>query len=285
MNTKDIEKFDPSVEELTAMVDKTKGLTAIDLSDKKQLEIVRKSRIELKNKRRDIEKFGKALRDDANKFSKDVIAKEKSLIAIIEPEEDRLEAIEVEAENLAIRNERIEKLPARKERLQTIGDKIEVTDDKLLEMDASAFEEYYNGRMSDKLWNMKVEIEKIEKEKELAREKLIQEEQKKIDADKAEIDRQRAENTREGDRLAQEKEARVREEKARQDERERLQQEEKDRVDREKREKERLEKIKEYLKFKTDHGWTVVTKAEFKEENTGDEVVLWKKLGVFQLNK
>lgn len=111
-----IEKFDPTVAELQAIVEKTKGLTAIDLKDKLQLEVVRGSRIELKKKRVEIEKYAKSLRDNATAWSKKVSAKEKELIGIIEPEEERLKAIEAEAEQLIIREARMEKLPARRER-------------------------------------------------------------------------------------------------------------------------------------------------------------------------
>ena len=99
MDTKDLEKFDPTVAELTAMVAKTKKLKATDLEDKAQLAIVKENRIVLKKARVQIEKRGKELREDALKFQRAVIAKEKELIAIIEPEEDRLEAIEQEAED------------------------------------------------------------------------------------------------------------------------------------------------------------------------------------------
>ena len=115
MDTKDIERFDPTKEVLQQLVLKTQSITATDLKDKAQLEVVKQNRIELKKARVQIEKTGKAMRDDANAYSKAVIAKEKELIGIISPEEDRLKAIESEAEELAIREERMKKLPERKE--------------------------------------------------------------------------------------------------------------------------------------------------------------------------
>jgi hypothetical protein len=48
----------------------------------------------LKTERVNLEKEGKAARDDATKFSKAVIAEEARLIALIEPEERRLESIQ-----------------------------------------------------------------------------------------------------------------------------------------------------------------------------------------------
>lgn len=47
----------------------------------------------LRNTRTDITKAGKAARDDANAFSKAVIAEEKRLVAIVEPEELRLQTL------------------------------------------------------------------------------------------------------------------------------------------------------------------------------------------------
>jgi len=55
-----------------------------------------RARMDLKNTRVDIGKTGKLARDDANAFAKAVIEKEKELIAIIEPEEKRLNAIQTE---------------------------------------------------------------------------------------------------------------------------------------------------------------------------------------------
>lgn len=54
------------------------------------------ARMVLKNTRVDIQKAGKDARDDATKFSKAVIAKEKELIDMIQPEEDRLQALQAE---------------------------------------------------------------------------------------------------------------------------------------------------------------------------------------------
>ena len=54
------------------------------------------ARMALKTERVNLEKEGKAAREDATKFSKAVIVEEARLIAIIEPEERRLEAIQTE---------------------------------------------------------------------------------------------------------------------------------------------------------------------------------------------
>lgn len=213
--TLSLERFDPTREALTQMVEETKGITAIDLKDKAQLTAVKNARIGFKNARVRIEKRGKELRADAIKFQRDVIAKEKELIAIIEPEEDRLKAIEHEAEQMRIREERIELLPSRKEKLARLEDGVEVDDETLLGMDGPTFQGYINQRLSEK-----------------------------NERDRAEIERQKEEQKKEQERLDNEKNAREREDKAREEERERIQREQQAEEDRKKRQAEEEKKAK-----------------------------------------
>ena len=76
-----IEKFDPTTSELNTLVEKSQLVTVTDINDTKQMKVVTAARIELKNARVSITKKGKELRDEANKFAKAVIAKEKELIS------------------------------------------------------------------------------------------------------------------------------------------------------------------------------------------------------------
>jgi len=78
--------------QLTELASKSTSIVAITNAD--GYEQCRSARITLKNQRVEIEKRGKAARDDANAFAKAVIAEEKKLIDIIQPEEKRLQAIE-----------------------------------------------------------------------------------------------------------------------------------------------------------------------------------------------
>ena len=87
-------------------------------------ELVKSSRITLKGVRVSIQKAGKSARDDANKFSKAVIAEEKRLIGLISPEEDRLSSLQKEVDDRAAR-EAEEKRLAEEARIQTIIDSIE----------------------------------------------------------------------------------------------------------------------------------------------------------------
>ncbi|WP_244127746.1 hypothetical protein [Burkholderia gladioli] len=80
----------------------------------------------LRTARTDIEKAGKAARDDANAFSKAVIAEEKRLVAITEPEEKRLLALrqawddEREAEKEAKRQAEALRVASIRERIDVI---------------------------------------------------------------------------------------------------------------------------------------------------------------------
>jgi len=76
---------------LIAMAAKNAGIVAI--LDKPGREQAHGAAMELKRTRVAIENTSKAARDDATKFSKAVIAEEKRLVAIIEPEESRLLAL------------------------------------------------------------------------------------------------------------------------------------------------------------------------------------------------
>lgn len=76
------------------------------------------ARMKLKSTRVEIEKRGKAAREDATAFSKAVIAKEKELIGVIVPEEDRLQSLQDEWD-AAIAREKAAK--AETERLRVFG--------------------------------------------------------------------------------------------------------------------------------------------------------------------
>lgn len=76
------------------------------------------ARMKLRNTRVEIEKRGKAAREDATAFSKAVISKEKELVAVIAPEEDRLQSLQDEWD-AAIAREKAAKAEA--ERMRVFG--------------------------------------------------------------------------------------------------------------------------------------------------------------------
>lgn len=313
-----LEKFSPTVAELKKMVEQTKEISAIDPKDAKSLKIVKEHRIGLRNARIAITKRGKELREGAVKFQKAVIEKERELVAIIEPEEERLGGIEEKAAIEAAREKNRDKLPWRKEQLALYVDElkeydIELTEENLLDMGDDEF----NGlRVELQEKKNKKEADRIEAEKQrLAAESAEidrkREEQEKRDKEQAELEKRRGELPKRRQRLSEVGATRTDEELLALDdsqfekviegvkvENARKEQEEKDRKAREeleekqrqeaeekkkKDEQEKLEADKKFAKFKADSGWTEETKDQFREEKVGNEIILWKKVGTFKI--
>lgn len=291
----ELQEFNPTIAELNKMVLVTKNIVATDLKDKQQMEVVRENRITLKKARVEIEKAGKAYREDANAFLKKVLSKEKELIAIIEPEEVRLKAIEEEAGQLMIREERIEKLPTRKDRLSAIdrGRIPWATDEELLEMDSEVFEAFYNKCVAEHNENVRIQEQEHAAKMRAEYEQKAQQEQAKIDADRKKLEDEKA--AIEKDRLDFEhkKEVDAAAAKAREEEQERTRKAaEQARVDAETSkqadtdkkaaEQEKLAKRQEFIKWREDLGYTAETAGDFKLVETEIGYDLFKKLGTFK---
>lgn len=289
MEKLDIELFNPKKEELQKLA---LACQKIDGSD---LKLVTETRIKLKKARVDITKQGKEMRDEANKFAKDVIAREKELVAIIEPEELRLEAIEDEVKEQKLKEERIALLPIRREQLDAIGDDVVVTDEELLGMDTAFFADYKNIRVANKNESDRLALEaerrKIQEEADRQqREKETQEREKKAREEaQAEAERKLAHAKEEAElRVQQEKadaDRRVKEaeEKAKQDaerEKQRVAQEKADAEAKAKAEQEALDKKKKY------QAW--LTKNEYDEKthylrNENGVITLYKIISSYKI--
>lgn len=265
-------EFDPTREKLEALLIESK-----DLNGESPLEVVKRSRLNLRSARVSIEKTGKSMRDGANAYAKAVIAREKELIAVIEPEEDRLAGIEKEAAAKAELELRIQQLPERKARLESIG--ITLEDDVINSMTSLQFEQNVNQLIA---------------EKNEAEAKARQAEQ---DAKQAELDAKEKELKDKEDALAEETRAREREEQARIDERERIEREQKEKEEREAKEKEEREakeredkakrdRADRYKAFRTELGWTEETAGDYYEkvDDVKNTVALFKKVGEFDLS-
>jgi len=283
MENLNIENFDPTVEQLQKIVEKTKDINVTNLKDKEQISIVRSNRINLRDARVSITKKGKQLREDAIAFQKKVIEKEKELIAIIEPEETRLANIEEEAKQLVIREERLLKLPLRRQRIIDLNVGVGSDFDEItLGMDDEQFEAYFNKIVAEinEQNRIKALEEQVKKEADLKRqeeevnkklEELRAEEQKKIEAEKKKIEEERAELFKKEQELQAEKNRIIAEEEAKK-------KAEEDRLAKEAI----LEKRELYRSFLKDHGWTEESKLDFKVEETVDGYILFKKVGIFK---
>ena len=84
-------KSEERAKQLTELAAKHKDITVI--TNDAGREQVHRAYMTLKTARVEVEKEGKGLRDDANKYRDGVIAEEKRLIALVSVEEDRLEAL------------------------------------------------------------------------------------------------------------------------------------------------------------------------------------------------
>src|SRR5574337_536009 len=78
-----------------ALVDLVKeSASLVQIKDKSGYQQAHSARMRLKGTRVEIQKRAKDAREDAQAFSKAVIAEEKRLIALVEPEEDRLQGLQ-----------------------------------------------------------------------------------------------------------------------------------------------------------------------------------------------
>lgn len=106
---------------LLDLAGKYTDLTAV--KDKTDLDLAMSALGELRSTRVEIQKAGKAARDDANAFSKAVITEEKRLIGIIAPEESRIKKLREDYE-AEIERQRAEKARIEAERVAGIRARI-----------------------------------------------------------------------------------------------------------------------------------------------------------------
>lgn len=313
MDNLNLEKFNPTVAEITAMAEKYKGLEIQGIDDKEGYTAVDIARKELKKTRVQIQKTGKELRADALAFQKAVIARENELIEIIEPLEveltDKQRKVNEEKEKM----KRMESLPERREQLATVEG--EATDDELLSMDDRSFNDFFLQKKSEFLdaqairqkeeaeaaerarieAEKKAQMEKEEQEKklQLEREKL-EAEKKKLEDEKLAIENEKkrqveleqakkeaAEKARieAEEKMKREKEAEERKVKEEQEKKER---EEKEKIQREKDEQEKLERKKKYQDFLTRNEYDEKS-GDFFIDKQAKKVVLYKKIDEFIL--
>lgn len=222
--------------ELAELVKQSAGIVAVLNGDAR--EEAHRAAMTLKGARIAIEKTGKQAREDATAFSKAVIAEEKALVELVEPEERRVLALrdewdaKIEAEKAA----KIAAERARVERIQSdiasirdtalgvagqssavIGAAIDVLED--IEATEARFEEYSEdaakviGDTMDRLVVM-LEVAKVAEKAAADAELARIEEAARLAAERAELDKLRAEQAErervakiESDRIAAEQAA------------------------------------------------------------------------------
>jgi hypothetical protein len=277
-----LEQFNPTVAELTKLAAESKQLTITDYADPAQVKAVHDQRIVLRDARVGITKKAKEFREDALAFQKKVIEKEKELIALIEPEEYRLQCIEDEAKAYAIKQERERKWPERLERLKELEYKGGSSDDHVLKMLSDVeFETYINNVKA------KIEAEALARQRteQLAREADLKRREDELEAKerKAKMEEAAKENAkrekadaemREKKRLADLEAARIEgEKKAKADA---------ERIEREKKEAEaKAEKSRKFKNWLGEMGYNENNPGEFLIQHTEKEAIVYKRVGTY----
>jgi hypothetical protein len=109
-------------EELKTLAEQSKNI--VELNNPDAYKECHAARMALRSTRTDIEKRGKVAREDAQAFSKAIIAEEKRLIGFIEPEEQRLKVLQ-DAWDEREEAEKQAKIKAEQDRINLINQKIE----------------------------------------------------------------------------------------------------------------------------------------------------------------
>lgn len=201
----ELQKFEVSPESLKALVEPVKGLTIASLEDRDNYVKVRESRLMLKSKRVEIEKSGKALRENAIKFQRAVIAREKELIDIIEPEEQRLKNEESkfeewkEQQRIEAERRESERIQARINHLAQFNYAIDFYEAKTMP------DEEFAALLANAQDEYNAELQRIEARK-AEEERLRQAEAERIRKEREELERIQAELKVERERIAAEQE-------------------------------------------------------------------------------
>lgn len=263
------EKVPEYIKQIEALKEKYKGLVLTDVNDKEQLKLIKAGRIEFKNARVGVEKYCKGVRDGANAFSKTVIQKEKEIVALIQPEEERLEAeeakYEAEQQRMAeIKRKAEEELfNGRIKELYNLGFTVSekgyglygcyITPTEIRLMEPEAWQKVMDGEVKA-AYELdqadKARIAREEQERKEADEKQRQEEEAKRKEEAERLEKQRLEQEEERKRLEAERDEQARKSNELIQKERELQRLEQERLDAEKRKEEAiaLEKQQEQLK-------------------------------------
>jgi len=231
-----IQEFNPTKAELKSAIMECEGLKIKGIDDEKGYEAVKSAKKRLAEYRITISKFGKEQRTEAIKWQKEVLRQEHELLAIIEPVESRLKEEMENVDKAKAMEERKVLLPSRINMLNEIG--IKLLDTEILSMDEKEFSAYYTEQKMNYDEKIRIEKERIEREKQIEKEK---EEAVKKAKEQAIID--------ERNRVALKKKR----------EKERLEQEAKEKE----AEKKKIESNKKFKEWKENNGMTEENKDNF----------------------
>lgn len=288
--------FQVFFEDIKKYEQKAKSILITSTEQVKEMAEAREIRLELKNIRVNAEKVRKERKEFFLRGGKAIDGIANVLKALVVPLEEHLDRQENFIERMAeehkerVNAERVVALQPFVEDI-TVYNLKDMTDgafEVLLKTSKTAFEsikeagkkaeeERVAKEKADKeeQEHIRLENEKLKKEAE-AREKAIAKERAKV-----EVERQKAEEGQRKEREAREKAEAELNAKKEAELRAKIEKEQEEK--RAKEESQKLAKQEKYRAFRKEHGWTENTKDDYREENNGDEIVLWKKVGTFKL--
>lgn len=259
----DLEKFNPTKAEITELAERYKALVINGVDDKQGYKIVDLARKNLKAKRVEITKAAKLFRDEAIKYQKEVIALERSLVAVIEPTEKELKRKQDEIDLLIAKEERRPTIPVWRSKFGAIG--VELDEDTILESTPKELEEHFSL----------MEREKLEADqREVAAEKA------RLEAERIKLEREKEDLERE-QRHQEELEAAKKEatEKAQRDfEAKQAEHEKQQKINAEAQER-LLAEQKDLQEFYAQHGYSDESKDDFCIQVKDQKIILYKKVG------
>ena len=229
--------FDTAKAELAELATASHGIT--EITNKAGYDQCHAARMVLKNRRIAIQRTGKDAREDAQAYSRAVIAVEKELVAIIEPEEGRLAAMQEnwdtarERERQAAERAEAERIQRQQDALATItgalgklfgasAEQLNVALEQLASFDMDQFDDVFRPAAEQARDEATAAIttardERLELDRQAA---ALREKQEKLDAERAEQERIAAEQA-EARRQQQEAEDRARAERQAEEDRQR----------------------------------------------------------------
>lgn len=276
-----LDLFSPKEAELKKKAQEYSKLEIKWIDDKVWLEIVRKSRIELKNQRVEIEKFFKLVKQTIDAKKKEVLDKEKYYVWLIETTEVSLKEKEdkINSEIERIKKEKEEaEMKKTQERMQQLFS-VWFIDANMLEVSMMTDDEFITLYNQKKAEFEILEAERIAKEKKEAEDKL---ELEKLRAEKETLEAEKRKLEEEKEQIKKDKEIEQfkktiqieAEEKARKAiEAEKLLKEQQ-----EKEAQAKLEKEKKYKDWISFHEWKFD-----KIINEWSRIVLYKEISFFEI--
>ena len=288
--------FNDFFEEVKKHELRAKSILVTDASQVKEIKEAREIRLELKNIRVNAEKVRVERKEFLLRGGKAIDGIANVLKALIIPLEEHLDKQEHFAERME--EERKERVNA--ERMLSLQPYVlDITVYNLKDMTDGAFEVLL--KTSKTAFEAIKDAEKKAEEERIAKEKADKEEQERVRLEneklkkeaeakekafakeraKAEAERKKIEEAQIKEREAKEKaEAEL---KAKMEAEDKAKRDKEESEQKAKEQKTKLDKQEKYRAFRAENGWTEKTKGDFKEENTGNEIILWKKVGTFKL--